>query len=490
MPSDTDIVFERFFDDAGGMQLVVHAPFGGRVNRGFGLALRKRFCVNFDFELQAAATDDAVVLSIGPQHSFPLEDAFSFVRADNVRESLEQAILVRADVRRALALERDARAAVLRSNGGKQVPPPIQRMRSDDLLAAVFPRAGRLPGEHHRAARDPRPPADRARPCATACTRRWTSTACTACSRRIERGEIRLHARDTTEPSPFAHEILNAQAVRLSSTTRRWRSAARAPSRCAARCPRTSAISARSTPPRSSACATKRAPSRATPTSCTICCSASCSVPPRTERSVAARGSTELVRGAAARRDGRAIGGRAFWFATEHLRAIEALYPDAAIAPPVRLPPHLDGPRGRARGRRARRRARPHGVPRAGDAPPRSPRCSRSRAGEVTSALARLEGEGIVLRGRFTPGIPTRRGEWCDRRLLARIHRYTLDRLRSEIEPVSAQDFMRYLFARQHVGGSAPARRQARAARSDRAAAGLRDRGGRVGARRAAVARR
>src|SRR6185295_14839121 len=139
VPSDTDIVFERFFDDAGGMQLVVHAPFGGRVNRGFGLALRKRFCVNFDFELQAAATDDAVVLSMGPQHSFPLEDAFSFVRAANVRESLQQAILYapmwgtrwRWNVTRSLQ--------VLRSNGGKQVPPPIQRMRSDDLLAAVFP---------------------------------------------------------------------------------------------------------------------------------------------------------------------------------------------------------------------------------------------------------------------------------------------------------------------------------------------------------------
>ena len=109
VPSDTDIVFERFFDDAGGMQLVVHAPFGGRVNRGFGLALRKRFCVNFDFELQAAATDDAVVLSMGPQHSFPLEDAFSFVRANNVRDVAGAGDPVRADVGRALALERDAR---------------------------------------------------------------------------------------------------------------------------------------------------------------------------------------------------------------------------------------------------------------------------------------------------------------------------------------------------------------------------------------------
>ena len=139
MPSDTDIVFERFFDDAGGMQLVVHAPFGARVNKAFGLALRKRFCVRFDFELQAAADDNACVLSMGPQHSFPLEDAFKFVNAGNVRPSLEQAILYapmwgtrwRWNTTRALQ--------VLRSNNGKQVPPPIQRMRADDLLAAVFP---------------------------------------------------------------------------------------------------------------------------------------------------------------------------------------------------------------------------------------------------------------------------------------------------------------------------------------------------------------
>src|SRR5438477_67806 len=125
VPTQDDIVFERFFDDAGGMQLVVHAPFGGRVNRAFGLALRKRFCVNFDFELQAAATDDAVVLSLGPQHSFPLEDAFAFVRSNNVRQAVEQAILYtplfptrwRWNATRALA--------ILRQNAGRKVPAPL-----------------------------------------------------------------------------------------------------------------------------------------------------------------------------------------------------------------------------------------------------------------------------------------------------------------------------------------------------------------------------
>ncbi len=139
MPSQGDVVFERFFDEAGGMQLVVHSPFGGRVNRGFGLALRKRFCVTFDFELQAAANDDSVILSLGPQHSFPLSSAARLLHPNTVRATLEQAVLAspmftsrwRWDLSRALA--------ILRFRGGKKNPLPIQRMEADDLMAAVFP---------------------------------------------------------------------------------------------------------------------------------------------------------------------------------------------------------------------------------------------------------------------------------------------------------------------------------------------------------------
>src|SRR5205809_841301 len=133
------VVAERFFDEAGGMQLVVHAPFGGRINRAWGLALRKRFCVTFDFELQAAATDDGFVLSLGPQHSFPLDAVFGMVRRERLVEDLIQAALVspmfanrwRWNATRALAL--------LRFQGGRRVPMPLQRMRADDLLTAVFP---------------------------------------------------------------------------------------------------------------------------------------------------------------------------------------------------------------------------------------------------------------------------------------------------------------------------------------------------------------
>ncbi|HVV49011.1 MAG TPA: DEAD/DEAH box helicase, partial [Polyangia bacterium] len=139
VPTQTSVFAERFFDDAGGMQLVIHAPFGGRINRAWGMALRKRFCRSFDFELQAAATDDGIVLSLGPQHSFPLETIFSMLRAADVDELLTQAALQapmfetrwRWNATRALAL--------LRSRGGKRVPPALQRMRAQDLIAAVFP---------------------------------------------------------------------------------------------------------------------------------------------------------------------------------------------------------------------------------------------------------------------------------------------------------------------------------------------------------------
>jgi len=449
VPSDTDVVFERFFDDGGGMQLVVHAPFGGRVNRAFGLALRKRFCVNFDFELQAAATDDAVVLSMGPQHSFPLEDAFHFVRSNVLRESLEQAMLVAPMFGARWRWNATRALSVLRQNGGKKVPPAIQRMRSDDLLAAVFPEqvgcqenlTGPLPipMEHPLI--------------------RQTVNDClleamdlprlTAVLEKMERGEIRLHARDTTEPSPFAHEILNAKPYAyLDDAPLEER--------------RTQAVSMRRTLPEHQrdlgaldAEAIERVRDEARPE-------------PREADElhdvllglvVVPAGST-IAGGRAEQFEALVAAGRAavartaaggVWFAAEHLHTIEVLYPDAAIAPPVRLPARLDAP-----------------FPEREDAVlpavrghmeylgPMTPAALAALlgigAGEVTSALARLEGEGIVLRGRFTPAVQEE--EFCDRRLLARIHRYTLDRLRREIEPVSAQDFMGFLFARQHVSGT------------------------------------
>ncbi|MBI4570478.1 MAG: DEAD/DEAH box helicase, partial [Chloroflexi bacterium] len=204
VPSDADVVFERFFDDSGGMQLVVHAPFGGRINRGLGLALRKNFCRTFDFELQAAASDDAVLLSVGPQHSFPLDDMFSLVRAATVQDTLTQALLAVPMFNTRWRWNATRALAVLRQRGGKRVPPPIQRMRSTDLMASVFPR---LVGCQENQTGDIElPDHPLVRQTVHDCLHEaMDMDGLKDVLRRIEEGEIRLHARDTTEPSPFAH---------------------------------------------------------------------------------------------------------------------------------------------------------------------------------------------------------------------------------------------------------------------------------------------
>ena len=141
MPTLQQIVVERFFDETGGMQLVIHSPYGGRINRAFGIALRKKFCRTFNFELQAAATDNAIVLSLGPHHSFPLEEVTRYVRSDTVDDTLEHAILDSPMFISRWRWNLNRSLLVLRFRGGRQNPPPIQRMESDDLMAAVFPAA-------------------------------------------------------------------------------------------------------------------------------------------------------------------------------------------------------------------------------------------------------------------------------------------------------------------------------------------------------------
>ncbi|MGH7256279.1 MAG: DEAD/DEAH box helicase, partial [Nitrospirales bacterium] len=212
VPTQDTIIAERFFDEGGGMQLVIHAPFGGRINKAWGLALRKRFCVSFDFELQAAATDEGLVLSLGEQHSFPLETVFQFLQPDSVREVLLQAVLAapmfatrwRWNVTRALAL--------LRFVNGRRVPPQIQRMRAEDLLATVFPAALACQDNHRGDQTDREIPdhplvAETLRDCLTEA---MDVEGLIALLRRIVRGDVRCLAVETPVPSPFCHEILNA----------------------------------------------------------------------------------------------------------------------------------------------------------------------------------------------------------------------------------------------------------------------------------------
>src|SRR5688500_5827341 len=211
MPSQDNIVFERFFDDSGSMQLVLHSPFGSRLNRAWGLALRKRFCRQFNFELQAAATEDAIVLSLGPTHSFPLDDVFHYLNSKTVRELLCQALLDapmwnirwRWNVTRALA--------VLRRRGGKKIPAQLQRMNAEDLLTAVFPDqvacAENLTGGQREIPEHPLV-TQTVRDCLEEAMDVDSLEALLAA---IERNEKNLFARDLLEPSPLAAEILNAR---------------------------------------------------------------------------------------------------------------------------------------------------------------------------------------------------------------------------------------------------------------------------------------
>src|SRR5207249_4691791 len=210
LPTQQTLVLERFFDESGGMQLVLHAPFGSRVNKAWGLALRKRFCRQFNFELQAAATEDGVLLSLGPQHSFPLADVFRYLHPATLRDVLIQAFLDAPVFQTRWRWNTTISLAVPRSRGGRKVAPQIQRMLADDLMAAVFPDAAacleNIPGDrqipdHPLVNQTVRDCLDEA----------MDFDALITLLHRIHAGTIRCVARDTPEPSPLASDILNAR---------------------------------------------------------------------------------------------------------------------------------------------------------------------------------------------------------------------------------------------------------------------------------------
>ena len=209
VPTQDRVIFERFFDETGGMQLVVHAPFGARINRAWGLAMRKRFCRSFDFELQATADDDGFILSLGPQHSFPIESLFPMLRADNVQNLLEQAILAVPMFQLRWRWNATRALLVARMKNGKKVPPPLQRFRSDDLMTAVFPKLTgcqeNITGDHVL------PDHPLVEQTMYDCLNEALDIeGLLDVLARVERGEIQFLARDTREPSPFSYELLNA----------------------------------------------------------------------------------------------------------------------------------------------------------------------------------------------------------------------------------------------------------------------------------------
>src|SRR5216117_159332 len=210
IPTQRTLVLERFFDEAGGMQLVVHAPFGSRINRAWGLALRKRFCRSFNFELQAAATEDAIVLSLGPQHSFPLEDVFQYLKPATVERLLVQAMLDAPVFGTRWRLNATRALAVLRFRGGRKVPTPLQRMEAEDLVAAVFPDQLACPENLVGDREIPDHPLVN-QTIADCLLEAMDFPGLKRVLEGMEAGRCTLIARDTTEPSPLCHEVLNAR---------------------------------------------------------------------------------------------------------------------------------------------------------------------------------------------------------------------------------------------------------------------------------------
>ncbi|MBI3770038.1 MAG: DEAD/DEAH box helicase [Deltaproteobacteria bacterium] len=450
VPTCETVVAERFFDESGGMQLVLHAPFGGAINRAWGLALRKRFCVSFDFELQAAATDDGIVVSLGEQHSFPLASVFAMVQPRTLAHDLVQAALAapmfgtrwRWNATRALAL--------LRHTGGKRVPMPIQRMRAEDLLAAVFP-AQVACGDNHAGPIEPPPHPLVDETLANCLHEAMDLDGLRAVLERIERGAIHTVAVETPAPSPMSHEILNANPYAFLDDAPLEERRARA-------------VALRRTDPDLAtgigaldAAAIDEVRRQAWPDvrdadELHDALLSFILLPAEELAEWAALADTLRASGRAAdvgwEANGRA---RAAVVATERLALATLVFPNLRVTLTADGARHATALAGVELDAEAARTATVRGWLEC--IGPTTAAALADRLGLAPSAvatvLARLEVEGIVLQGRFTPGAAD--VEWCERRLLARIHRLTIGRLRREIEPVQAADFLRYLFRWQHV---------------------------------------
>ena len=214
MPTQDDLVIERFFDESGGMQLVIHSPYGGRLNRALGYALRKKFCAGFNFELQASANDDAVVISLGPHHSFPLADVPRFLSPGSIPATLQQAILDQPIFQSRWRWNLNRSLVVLRFRGGKKVPPPLQRMQSDDLLAAVFPGAAACQENVRGPIEVPDHPLPR-QAVHDSLTEALDCDGLVELWRRVEDGEVRFHFVDSTEPSAARPRDPQRRALRV-----------------------------------------------------------------------------------------------------------------------------------------------------------------------------------------------------------------------------------------------------------------------------------
>lgn len=434
MPTREQVVVERFFDEADNTHLVIHSPFGACVNRGWGLALRKRFCRSFNFELQAAANEDAILLSMGPTHSFPLSDVFDFLSSTSVREVLVQALLDSPMFGTRWRWNLNRSLAVPRYRGGRKNPPMLQRIQADDLLAVVFPDQlaclENIQGDREV------PDHPMVQQTIFDCLHdAMDIDGLEELLRRIERNEVAIVARDVREPSPMSQQIINAAPYAFLDDTPLEERRTRAVRTRGMLDPKlvddlavldTAAVDR----VREEVAPNIREMSWLGPDELhdALVCRGY-----MTDAEVADYGAL-LEELEAQRRVGHLTQGAGLWFVVE--RAEELLKAvcrddtvdsfDACVAI-VRSRLEFSGPI-----------------------------VAQTIADElgleehtVVSALLSLEASGFVFRGYFDTREP--REQWCERTLLARIHRYTLARLRREIEPVTPVDFMRFLFHWQHV---------------------------------------
>ncbi|PHS03288.1 MAG: DEAD/DEAH box helicase [Blastopirellula sp.] len=442
VPTQKKIVFERFFDEAGSMQLVVHSPMGTRINRAWGLAFRKRFCRSFDFELQASADDDGIVLSLGPQHSFPLEDMFRMLNTETGPKLLKQALLAvplfqvrwRWNVTRALAL--------LRFSHGKKVPPHMQRFRADDMLAAAFPDQVGCLENHAQDIEYPDHPLvqQTLHDCLTEAmdVDRWVELL-----GKVQSGEVEFIACDTREPSPFAHERINANPYSFLDPApleeRRTRAVASRRTLSTSEMKELGKLSYEAiTAVRSEAWPTVRDADELHDAL------GSMVVLPEAQGKPWQPHFDSLVEQGRAARVLRADCDP-LWIAAEQLPVANAAFSDATIEPSIKLPASLEKSLEK---HEARVKIMRGIVPYLGPftAADLAAQLGMS-ASNVFAACEAVEAEGVVLRGDFYDQAEsdTSETQWCDRRLLARIHRLTIQGLRQQIKPVQPEIFMRYL---------------------------------------------
>jgi ATP-dependent Lhr-like helicase len=453
LPTQDRIVLERFFDEVGGMQLVVHSPYGSRLNRAWGLALRKRFCGKFNFEIQAAATEDNIVLSLTTAHSFALDDVPRYLNSASVRPLLIQALLDAPMFTTRWRWAVGVALALPRFRGGRKVPPQLARMGAEDLVGAIFPDQVAC-GENLVGDREiPDHPLVR-QTIADCLGDAMDIEGLLRLLRGLESGAIAVATRDLTTPSPLALEVLSARPYAYlddapleerrtqAVMSRRWLD------------PEEASDLGRLDPE-----AIARVRDEAWPDAANedelhdalvwlgFATAAEVEAAPGWSDWLSALARQKRV----ARLDTQ---GASLWITAERLTQFQALFARATLDPVIAAPGDAARQWSREEALIEILRGRLEGL-----GPVTQEALARSLGlapAEIAASLAALEVEGFALRGRFTAA--AEHDEWCERRLLARIHRYTIKRLRAEIEPVAARDFLRFLFDWQGV--SAGARRE------------------------------